>query len=97
MMPISLASLQATAASRPPGYLADVISRGSVRDGFVWITSADYEFLRLKYSPAGLGDQVARVAKPVARMIDSAIGTDLQNCQGCADRQAALNRLFPAA
>ena len=38
----------------------------------------------------GAGDLVARVAKPVAR----AIGRD-PNCQPCAQRQAALNRMFP--
>lgn len=96
MMPVSLESLRAAAGSRPVGYVHDVLSRGSVRDGFVWLTPADYEFLRLKYSPAGLGDQVARLAKPIARVLDATLGTNLASCPSCADRQAALNHLFPS-
>lgn len=38
----------------------------------------------------GAGDLVARVAKPVARRM----GMD-PNCQPCAQRQAALNRMMP--
>jgi hypothetical protein len=43
-----------------------------------------------------LGDAVATVAKPIARGIDYAFGTDLENCQSChgpGGRQARLNRL----
>lgn len=38
----------------------------------------------------GAGDLVARVAKPVAQ----AMGRD-PNCAPCAQRQAALNQMFP--
>lgn len=38
----------------------------------------------------GAGDAVAAVAKPVAR----ALGLD-PDCSPCAQRQAALNRMFP--
>ena len=49
-------------------------------------------------SPAarlGLGDAVAVVAQPIARMIDAVAGTKLANCGGCQSRQAALNALIP--
>ena len=39
------------------------------------------------------GDAVAAIAQPVARVLDAALGTDVQNCEGCKKRQAALNRL----
>ena len=40
-----------------------------------------------------LGDAVATFAQPIARGIDAAFGTDLQNCSGCGIRQARLNAL----
>ncbi len=43
----------------------------------------------------GLGDVVARLANPIARIIDSALGTDLVNCGGCAHRKDALNNMVP--
>jgi len=51
-------------------------------------------------SPAplrGLGDAVALVAQPIARMIDAATGhrTNVASCGGCKARQAALNRVVP--
>ena len=45
--------------------------------------------------PFGLGDAVAAVAQPVARMIDAAMGTNLQACGGCAKRKEFLNSLVP--
>lgn len=41
----------------------------------------------------GLGDAVAMVAQPIARVIDRVAGTDIQNCGGCKQRQEMLNRL----
>jgi len=41
----------------------------------------------------GLGDLVAAVAQPIARVIDAAAGTKLAECGGCAKRRAALNRI----
>lgn len=46
-------------------------------------------------SPAGLGDVVEIVAKPIARVIDHALGTSITTCGGCASRRAALNQRFP--
>jgi hypothetical protein len=43
----------------------------------------------------GLGDVVAIVAQPIARVIDSVTGTNIRKCGGCKDRQAALNRAVP--
>lgn len=43
----------------------------------------------------GLGDAVAVVAQPIARVIDSVLGTNVQGCGGCKARQAALNKAFP--
>jgi hypothetical protein len=41
----------------------------------------------------GLGDAVALVAQPIARVIDRVAGTNIQNCGGCKQRQEMLNRL----
>lgn len=46
--------------------------------------------------PFGLGDAVALVARPVARAIDAAAGTNLVACAGCAKRREALNRAVPS-
>jgi hypothetical protein len=46
-------------------------------------------------TPFGLGDLVAKVAQPIAGVIDRVTGTRLKGCGGCAARQAALNRLVP--
>jgi len=43
----------------------------------------------------GAGDVVARVAEPIASLIDRAIKTNLSNCAGCKKRQEALNKLIP--
>lgn len=43
----------------------------------------------------GLGDLVEVVAKPVARAIDRAAGTNIRNCEGCAKRKEALNKFMP--
>lgn len=43
----------------------------------------------------GLGDAVARVAKPIARIIDKALATKLEDCETCAERQELLNKAFP--
>lgn len=43
----------------------------------------------------GLGDVVAGVAQPVAKLIDGTLGTDLQNCPGCHGRQEWLNEAVP--
>lgn len=43
----------------------------------------------------GLGDAVAAVADPIARLSDAMLGTKLVECGGCAKRKAALNALVP--
>jgi len=43
----------------------------------------------------GLGDRIAKVAKPIARRIDRVLGTNLKECKGCEDRVAWLNKHFP--
>ena len=40
-----------------------------------------------------LGDAVASIAQPIARIIDRVAGADIQHCKGCAKRRDALNNL----
>ena len=41
----------------------------------------------------GLGDMVAAIAQPVAKVIDAAIGTDIAHCSECKNRRERLNQL----
>lgn len=50
-------------------------------------------FPRIFIEGPKLGDKVAAVAQPIAKAIDSVLGTKLQDCQPCKDRQAALNKI----
>ena len=43
----------------------------------------------------GLGDLVAVVAEPVARVIDAVAGTHILGCAGCGKRRDNWNRKFP--
>jgi hypothetical protein len=43
----------------------------------------------------GLGDAVAVVAEPIARVSDRLLGTHLVGCGGCKKRREALNRAVP--
>lgn len=47
-----------------------------------------------KVSARKYGDKVASIASPIARIIDSVLGTDLVNCASCKERQNKLNKLF---
>ncbi len=44
-----------------------------------------------------LGDQVEKIAQPIAKAIDAVIGTNIQECGGCKKRKAALNKLTSKA
>lgn len=48
----------------------------------------------------GLGDAVAKVAKPIAKTIDRATSrtrfeTNISSCKGCGRRQKWLNKVAP--
>jgi hypothetical protein len=43
----------------------------------------------------GVGDMLARVLGPGARMLDSMLGTALEDCDQCKARRRFLNRLLP--
>ena len=44
-------------------------------------------------STFGLGDAFAAVAQPFAAAMDKALGTHLQDCEGCKRRRKAANRV----
>lgn len=70
------------------------INRGK---GFERVTEAEFLAHRahLPPPPHGLGDAVALVAEPIARLSDAVLGTKLVGCGGCAQRRAALNAIVP--
>ena len=44
----------------------------------------------------GMGEVIARIAQPIARAIDTVVGTDVAGCKSCKEvRQPFLNRLLP--
>jgi hypothetical protein len=43
----------------------------------------------------GMGDVVARIAQPIAKVIDKVAGTNIANCGGCKKRQEAMNKAIP--
>ena len=43
---------------------------------------------------AKLGDKVHSVAQPIAKIIDKALGTEIEKCGACAKRREKLNNLF---
>lgn len=59
----------------------------------VSVQVSDKIILPSKSTIKGLGDAVAMIAQPIARTIDAAFGTDVQNCGGCKARQQWLNEL----
>lgn len=87
----------------PAGYVQAVEKAATSFDGVCYhLTDEAWEKIQQDYlhgpiirRPArfhGLGDAVAYVAHPVARIADKVLGTNLQGCGGCRKRQEALNR-----
>lgn len=79
----------------PAEEAAEVIKGGQIEGNEIEFD--DGTGIRILNRIRGLGDVIAAVAKPIARGIDAVIGTDLQNCGGCEQRQESLNKLFPFA
>lgn len=94
-MRTTLQSLKQIARDWPDGFLDSVIADAK-SDG-EWIEIDDGKLAGVMRKYRGLGDVVAAVAKPIARVIDAAAGTDLQNCGGCKQRQEDWNKAFPLA
>lgn len=91
-----LSTLLKVAEHRAPGYYEAVLAAGYLDGDFVLITPAVHERLCEKFRPmVGLGDMVAVVTKPIARLLDQTFGTEWVNCGGCKGRQDKLNQLVP--
>ena len=92
-MSFKISALKDFSRYRPDGYFKDVLRNGTIKGDDVLLTPEAHEALRLKYAPRGFGDRVARVLKPIARFVDSLLGTNLARCAGCVQRQELLNKL----
>jgi len=90
----TLNHLRLDAKAFAPGYFDAVCAAGKVENDKLYIALPVWLRLRREYR-RGLGDRIARIAQPIARAIDAVAGTDLQNCNGCAQRQELLNQKFP--
>jgi hypothetical protein len=101
MKKISVEKLEKVKDQRPEGYVKAVQESGFLRDGFYYLENHEWEMLQRHYlvaskaKPRGLGDVVAKFAKPIARTIDRVAGTNLENCTPCKKRQEKLNQMFP--
>lgn len=95
MKQICMRQLEEQAPHRPDGYLEDILAAGRIEGEWLMLSDETYAALCEKYRRPGLGDRVAQIAKPIARALDTVIGTDLEHCQSCAERQKWLNERFP--
>lgn len=66
-MKLRLAAIHDSAAQRPPGYVADVLSRGRITGDWLEISAEQLAALRAKYRPAtpALGTMAASAARAV--------------------------------
>ena len=90
--------LIAIARKNRPAAFVDWIMELGKHDGKVLAIERElYEkaLQEFKLTRPGLGDQVATVAQPIARVVDRIIGTKLRKCGGCASRQDRLNAALP--
>lgn len=75
----------------------DYLARGTVQEPHLLVALHQVEAMQLKYASKGVGDQVARIAKPIARALKAASAgvVDLTNCGRCKSNQNGLNGAFP--
>ena len=94
---IKLAQLDAVesgAIARPAGYAADLRAVGVVDGEHLLVEEVLWSRIRHKYGLTpmrGVGDAVARVAQPIAKVIDKIAKTNIADCGGCQKRRELLN------
>ena len=94
-MKIRLSQLEAVRPHRPAAYIAALYAAGTIRGTDIHIPGHTFAALQRRHgitpaaAPRGLGDTVATLAKPFARL------TGKTHCQACRDRQAYLNEAIP--
>lgn len=93
-MTLSIQSIKDSESDNREGCVDEWLKSGVADGDTLTISPQEYRRLRTKYNGRNFGDMVALVAKPIARIIDGAFGTDLQNCESCAERQQRLNSMF---
>lgn len=89
----------------PEAAMAELLTLGAVAEGVLTIDSDKFETWREKYTApitakpvvkfTGAGDVAAAMFQPVAKAFDAILGTDIQNCSGCAERKEILNNAIP--
>lgn len=100
MTTFTTARFEAYCTRFAPEFRAEALALATATADTVAIPSAALATLRTRFAPLprkprGLGDAVALVAEPIARLSDAVLGTKLVGCGGCAQRRAALNALVP--
>lgn len=89
---VELLELRAIGEQHPRAFYY-LVEHGKMEGGQLVIEETEYH--AAMGLMRGLGDLVAVVAHPVAKAVDGLLGTDLEHCQGCAERQADWNRAVP--
>jgi hypothetical protein len=76
-----------------PGLWDELLSRGKVLpDSLLEISREEFDSINQRYfGRAALGNLVHEVIKPVAAAADAVLGTGLQDCGVCGERQLRLN------
>jgi hypothetical protein len=101
MLSIPIEEIAAFATNRPESYRRALLAAGAIEDGKLLIDADVCARIHAEHPPTarkqhrGLGDVVAAMAQPIAGALDAVLGTDLQNCGGCKERQELLNQKFP--
>jgi hypothetical protein len=90
-MKIATSEVRSIAMSRP-GMWQDFLAVGKLAGDQLEISREDFDRLQEKWFPGlALGTVVHEALKPVVKIVDAVLGTDLKNCGGCAERQMKMN------
>jgi hypothetical protein len=92
MICVTRQTLEKKAMKRPPGYLQEMLSLATEKNGKLCWDAQTLLKMREKYAVGiGAGDAFALLAKPLAAALDSVLKTGLGNCGDCTERHAKWN------
>lgn len=85
-------------AMKHPGMWDDFLKAGALDDTkqYLEIERGRFDGINRQYFDGGLGTLLHEVLAPAAKFADLVLGTDLQNCGGCGERELKLNDITEA-
>lgn len=94
MLRLALADIERNRSVYPSGFADALLHGGKIDGDTLLIPPNEFQALAERFKrTTGLGDLVHRIAQPIARAIDSTLGTDIEHCGGCAKRRERLNSI----